>query len=59
VQFSSFSDFLMMDGHALYVWLSYGIAITIVIVNVALPILSRKTLVNNLARRIRRESKQQ
>jgi len=32
--FGSLADFLAMGGHALYVWLSYGAALLVVVYNV-------------------------
>jgi heme exporter protein D len=34
MSFASLSEFLAMGGHGLYVWLSYGAALIIVIYNV-------------------------
>ena len=33
MSFDSFSDFLAMGGHGLYVWLAYGAAVIIVVAN--------------------------
>jgi heme exporter protein D len=55
VSFDSFSDFLAMGGHGLYVWLSYGIAIVLLVVNVVSPLLRKKQLLTELVRRMRRE----
>jgi heme exporter protein D len=58
VQFSTFSEFINMGGHGLYVWLAYGIALAIITANILMPILARKALINNLVRRARREKHQ-
>jgi heme exporter protein D len=42
VSFESFGDFLAMDGHGLYVWLSYGLTLAVVVVNVLAPIAGRR-----------------
>lgn len=55
MSFDSFSDFLAMGGHGLYVWLSYGIAIVLLVVNVVSPLLRKKQLLTELVRRMRRE----
>ena len=34
MSFDSLSDFLAMGGHGLYVWLSYGAALVVVLANV-------------------------
>lgn len=56
MSFESFSDFLAMGGHGLYVWLSYGIAIVLLVVNVVSPLLRKKQLLTELIRRMRREN---
>lgn len=57
MSFDSFSAFLAMGGHGLYVWLSYAIAIVLFVINLVSPILRRKQLVSELIRRVRRENK--
>ncbi|WP_027857809.1 heme exporter protein CcmD [Marinobacterium jannaschii] len=57
MSFNSFSEFLAMDGHGLYVWLSYAIAATIVTINLVSPLLRKKQLKAELLRRLRREKK--
>ncbi len=56
VQFESLSDFIHMNGHGLYVWLSYALGLAIIIGNVLQPLMKRKSLIQRLARRMRRES---
>lgn len=56
MSFESFNEFLAMGGHGLYVWLSYGIALAIVVINLVEPMLARKQLITDLVRRFRRES---
>lgn len=58
MSFDSFSDFLSMGGHGLYVWLSYAIAVAVVIVNIVLPTMSRRQLFADARRRLRREDTQ-
>lgn len=55
MRFDSFSDFLSMGGDGLYVWLSYGIGVVVILGNVVWPILRRKQLLTQLRRRLRRE----
>lgn len=57
MSFESFSDFLAMGKHGLYVWTSYGISLAVLALNVALPILARRRYLQDEARRLRRESK--
>lgn len=55
--FDSFSDFLAMGGHGLYVWSAYGIAAVVLLGNIIAPILKRKQIISEQARRLRREKK--
>lgn len=55
MSFDSFSEFLAMDGHGLYVWLSYAIALVLFVINLVSPLLRKKQLVSELKRRLRRE----
>lgn len=53
--FNSVSEFLAMGGHGLYVWLSYGLGLVVIIANLILPKLSRNRLLAEQKRRLRRE----
>jgi len=55
VSFDSFSEFLAMDGHGQYVWLSYAIALVLFVINLVSPLLRKKQLISELKRRLRRE----
>jgi len=55
VSFDSISEFFAMGGHGLYVWLSYAIALTILILNIINPVMQKKKVLTDLARRLRRE----
>jgi heme exporter protein D len=55
VSFDSFADFLAMGGHGLYVWSSYAIGLIVLLANVVSPIMTRKRLITEQLRRIRRE----
>lgn len=55
MNFSSFSEFIAMGNHGLYVWTSYGISLAVLILNVALPMLARRRYLQEEARRLRRE----
>lgn len=55
MSFETFSDFLNMGGHALYVWLCYGLGLFLLVLNLVLPVLSRRTLLRELWQRQRRE----
>ena len=56
MSFASFSDFLAMGHHGLYVWTAYGISLAVLALNVALPLLARRRYLQEEARRLRRES---
>ena len=58
MSFDSFSEFLAMGNHGLYVWTAYGISCAILVLNVVLPLLARQRYFKNEARRLRREAKQ-
>jgi len=55
--FDDFSSFLYMGGHAQYVWLSYGLATVIVAINFISPVLTRKKIIKDIERQLRREQK--
>ena len=55
MNFSSFSEFIAMGNHGLYVWTSYGISLAILVLNVALPVMARRRYLQDEARRMRRE----
>jgi heme exporter protein D len=55
MNFSSFSEFVAMGHHGLYVWTSYGISLAVLILNVALPVIARRRYLQDEARRLRRE----
>ncbi|MBF6621980.1 MAG: heme exporter protein CcmD [Pseudomonadales bacterium 32-61-5] len=55
MNFSTFSDFIAMGNHGLYVWTSYGISLAVLVLNVALPLLARRRYLQDEARRLRRE----
>ena len=55
MSFSSFSEFLAMGGHGLYVWLSYGLGVAVILINLVVPWLQRNRLLAEQKRRLRRE----
>lgn len=57
MSFDSVSDLLHMGGHGLYVWLSYAIAAAVIAINILAPLSTRKQLLSELKRRLRREEK--
>ncbi|WP_299184044.1 heme exporter protein CcmD [uncultured Neptuniibacter sp.] len=57
MSFDSFSEFIVMGGHGLYVWLSYAIALVIFVINIVSPVMQKKKVISDLVRRLRREKK--
>ncbi|WP_255852015.1 heme exporter protein CcmD [Marinobacterium rhizophilum] len=55
MKFESMADFIEMGGHGLYVWLAYGIALAIVVLNLVQPLRQTRQFLNQQARRARRE----
>ncbi len=53
--FESFSELIAMDGHGPYVWTCYGIALVILVFNVASPLLRKKQFLQEQVRRLKRE----
>ncbi|GMQ97082.1 MAG: hypothetical protein BMS9Abin15_0774 [Gammaproteobacteria bacterium] len=47
------NDFLNMGGYAFYVWGSYGITLLVLAVNLVVPMINERKLLNDLARRAR------
>ncbi len=48
------SEFFHMGGYALYVWLSYGLALVVLVGNIILPMQRRKQHIAAIKRRLRR-----
>ncbi len=55
--FDSFTDFIAMGGHGLYVWLAYSIALAVIAFNVLSPMLRKKQFVAEYQRRLKREQR--
>lgn len=58
MSFDSFSEFIAMGGHGIYVWLSYAIATVVIVINIVNPVLQKKKVFSDLKRRLRREKRQ-
>jgi heme exporter protein D len=56
MSFESFSDFVAMGRHGLYVWSAYGICLGVLAINVLAPVFARRRYLQQEARRMRRES---
>jgi heme exporter protein D len=57
MQFSTFAEFIAMDGHGFYVWLSYGVSLTLLTLLVFFSITKNKNIINQIQRRQQREEK--
>lgn len=57
MQFSSFADFINMGGYGFYVWLSYGVALALLVGLVMTSISGRKRVITEIAMRLKREDK--
>jgi heme exporter protein D len=55
----SWSEFFAMGGYAFFVWTSYGITLLVILLNIAMPVLHRRKVINRVKRAIRREQLQQ
>ena len=55
MSFASFSEFLAIGTHGVFVWSAYGVSLAILALNVVLPILARRRYLQDEARRLRRE----
>lgn len=53
--FDNLSDFFHMDGHALYVWSSFGISLLLMLLNILLPWWNLRRTRSQLQRQLRRE----
>jgi heme exporter protein D len=58
VKFENMADFIAMGGHGLYVWLAYGIALVILLLNVLQPLRQTRQFFNLQSRRLQREKSQ-
>jgi len=56
LNFETFTEFLLMGGHALYVWLSYGVGLFIILLVYIQPILARRSIIQELSQRQRRDA---
>ena len=54
----SWSEFFAMGGYAFFVWTSYGLTFAVIVLNIVMPVLQRKKVINRVKRAIRREQLQ-
>lgn len=52
----SLGEFLHMGGYAFYVWTSYGLALLVLAANALIPVLQRKRLLAEFARKLKRQT---
>ena len=50
-------EFFAMGGYAFYVWMSYGIALVVLVANLVSPVMQRRKMLADIARRQRREKR--
>ena len=57
MQFNSFNDFITMGGYGFYVWLSYGVAITLLIILIFSSLNSHKIVKKRILQKRKRDEK--
>ncbi|GLX79167.1 hypothetical protein tinsulaeT_25070 [Thalassotalea insulae] len=57
MQFSSLSEFIAMDGHGFYVWLSYGVSTALLLLLVLMSLAKKKNIITQIQQRQKREQK--
>jgi len=57
MQFETFADFLNMGGYAFYVWLSFGLSGTLLLILLATSKSSHKKIKTDIIQQIKREEK--
>ena len=55
MQFESFSDFIAMGGHGLFVWLCYGVGLLVFLLLFVSPRLKRKSIMAELYQKQNRQ----
>ncbi len=55
--FASFTEFLQMGKHGLYVWLSYGSGLLVIVYNIWSAYWDRRQFFNEAKRRLKREKR--
>jgi heme exporter protein D len=53
--FETFSEFIQMGKHGLYVWLSYGISLIVIVYNIVADYIERQQFFREAKRRLKRE----
>ncbi|MGO0308168.1 heme exporter protein CcmD [Endozoicomonas acroporae] len=55
--FDSWSGFLVMEGHGLYVWSAYTMALAVIAYNLIAPFMARRRILAQLAAQVRRQER--
>ena len=55
---SSITEFLHMGGYAFYVWMSYGLALVVLVMTFVMPMINRKNLIKELRMKYRQQERQ-
>lgn len=55
MEFQTFSEFMAMGKHGAFVWSAYGITLLVVAANIVYPIMRKRTLVEDIKRKVKRE----
>jgi heme exporter protein D len=50
-------EFFHMGGYAFYVWMSYGLALVVLVANFIIPFNQERALKRTLARKLRRKQR--
>jgi heme exporter protein D len=58
IAFQSFSEFIVMGKHGLYVWLCFGLSFLLILFNVFAYQIKRKTIIKNIQLEHIRKQKQ-
>ena len=55
-QFQSFAEFLVMGGHAVYVWSSYAFFAAVIAFNLIQPAMAKRKIIRQQKARLSREA---
>jgi heme exporter protein D len=53
----NWQEFLAMGGYGFYVWTSYAIALIVLVANIVLPIIQKKSFIKQQALKKKRQEK--
>ncbi len=51
-------EFFEMGGYAFYVWTSYGVALIVLVANLVAPLVQKRKLLADIARKVRRSRRE-